>query len=131
MLDIERAFEPIFGETWFRPALTLEAPAIDVYEENHDLVVKAEIPGLTKDEIDVSVIGNMLTVKGEKKKEEEINEKDYYRCERAFGAFARTVEFPVAVKTDNIKASFKDGVLEVRLPKTEEAKKNVVHVKVA
>jgi HSP20 family protein len=142
-MDIEQAFEPFFSESWFRPfsrswldfwrpqAFTLEAPAIDVYEENDDLVVKAEIPGLTRDEIDVTVSGNMLTVKGEKKKEEEINEKDYYRCERAFGAFARTVELPVAVKTDNVKASFKDGILEVRFPKTEEAKKNTVHVKVA
>ena len=143
LMDIERAFEPMFGDSWFRPfqrpwldfwrpqGVSLEAPAIDVYEDKDDLVVKAEIPGLLKDELDVSVTGRMLTVKGEKKKEEEINEKDYYRCERAFGSFSRTVELPVEVKTDHIKASFKNGVLEIRLPKTEEARKNVVHVKVA
>jgi HSP20 family protein len=143
LMDIEKAFEPMFNDSWFGPfrrpwrdfwrpeEFSLEAPAIDVYEDKDDLIVKAEMPGLNKDEIDVSVTGNTLTVKGEKKKEEEINEKDYYRCERAFGSFSRTVELPVAVKTDDIKASFKNGVLEIRLPKTEEAKKNVVHVKVA
>ena len=111
--------------------MSLDAPALDVYEQKDDLIVKAEIPGLTKDEIDISLEGNTLTIKGEKKKEEEVKEEDYYRCERTYGAFSRSVELPVAVQTHKVNAAFKNGVLEIRLPKTEEAKKSVVKVKVA
>jgi HSP20 family protein len=67
----------------------------------------------------------------EKQKEEEVKDDDYYRCERTYGAFSRSIELPVTVQTDKVHASFKNGVLEVRMPKTEEAKKNVVKVKVA
>ena len=142
--DVQRMFEEWFDDFWSRPfprlwrpdfsrlrSLSLEAPALDVYEQKDDLVVKAEIPGLTKDEIDISLEGNTLTIKGENKKEEEVKEEDYYRCERTFGAFSRSVELPVGVQADKVNASFKNGVLEIRLPKTEEAKKNVVKVKVA
>ena len=111
--------------------MSLAAPALDVYDQRDDLIVKAEIPGLSKEEIDISLEGNTLTIKGEKRKEEEVKEEDYYRSERAYGAFSRSIELPVAVQTDKVNASFKNGVLEIRLPKTEEAKKNVVKVKVA
>jgi HSP20 family protein len=141
---IENIFEDWFENFWARPfprlwrpefsrlqALSLAAPALDVYEEKDDLIVKAEIPGLTKDEIDVSLDGSTLTIRGEKKKEEEIKEEDYYRCERTFGAFSRTIELPADVKPDKVNATFKNGVLEIRLPKSEEAKNKVVKVKVA
>ena len=111
--------------------MSLEAPALDVYEHKDDLVGKAEIPGLSKDEIDISLEGTTLTIKGEKKKETEVKEENYYRSERKFGAFYRTVELPTDVKTDKVNATFKDGVLEIRLPKADEAKKNVFKVKVA
>jgi len=104
---------------------------MDVFEQKDDVIVKAEIPGLTKEEIDISLEGNTLTIKGEKKEEEEIKEEDYYRSERTYGAFSRSIEPPVAVQTDKVNASFKNGVLEIRLPRTEEAKKSVVKVKVA
>jgi HSP20 family protein len=142
--DIEKMFEDWFDDFWTRPAprlwrpdvwplrrMTLKAPALDVFEQKDDLIVKAEIPGLAKDEIDITLDGKVLTIKGEKKKEEEVKEDDYYRCERTFGAFSRSVELPVAVQPDKVNASFKDGVLEIRLPKTEEAKKSIVKVKVA
>jgi HSP20 family protein len=142
--DVERMFEDWFEDfssrsfpRLWRPnfarlrSISLEAPALDVYEHKDDLIVKAEIPGLTKDEIDITIDGNTLTIKGEKKKEEEVKEEDYYRCERTYGAFSRSVELPMAVQTDKVNASIKNGVLEIRLPKTEEAKKNVVKVKVA
>jgi HSP20 family protein len=142
--DVERMFEDWFENFASRPfprlwrpgfarlrSMSLEAPALDIYEQKDDLIVKAEIPGLTKDEIDITIEGNTLTIKGEKKKEEEVKEEDYYRCERTYGAFFRSVELPMAVQTDKVNASFKNGVLEIRLPKTEEAKKNVVKVKVA
>ena len=95
------------------------------------MIIKAEMPGLTKDEIDITIDGNTLTIKSEKKKEEEVKEEDYYRCERTYGAFSRSIDLPVAVQTDKVNASFKNGVLEIRLPKTEEARKNIVKVKVA
>ena len=142
--DVEKMFEAWFEDFWSRPfprmwrpgfgrlrGISLEAPALDVYEQKDDVIVKAEIPGLTKDEIDISMKGNTLTIRGEKKKEEEVKEEDYYRCERTYGAFSRSIELPVAVQTDKVNASFKNGVLEIRLPKTEEAKKSVVKVKVA
>jgi HSP20 family protein len=142
--EIEKMFEDWFENFWSRPVARLwrpdfwrlrpaffEAPALDVYDEKDDLIVKAEIPGLTKDEIDISLEENILTIKGEKKKEEEVKEDDYYRCERTFGAFSRSIELPMNVKPDKVNASFKNGVLEIRLPKAEEAKKNIVRVKVA
>jgi HSP20 family protein len=137
-------FEDWFEDYWSRPfprlwrpdfwrlrPINIEAPALDVYEEKDDLIVKAEIPGLTKDEIDISLEGNTLTIKGEKKKEEEVKEEDYYRCERSFGSFARSIELPVDVQTDKVNATFKNGLLEMRLPKSEHARKNVVKVNVA
>lgn len=137
-------FENWFDDFWSRPVprlwrpdfwrlgtTTVELPTLDVYDEKDDLIVKAEIPGLTKDEIDISLDGNTLTIKGEKKKEEEVKEDDYYRCERSFGTFSRTIELPMEVKVDKVNASFKNVILEIRLPKAEEAKKNVVKVRVA
>ena len=112
-------------------SIALEAPALDVFGNKDDLIVKAEIPGLSKEDIDITIEGNTLTIKGQKKKEEEIKDEDYYRSERTFGAFTRSIDLPTEVKTDKVNASFKDGVLEIRLPKTEEAKKAIVKVKVA
>ncbi|GIW44319.1 MAG: heat-shock protein Hsp20 [Candidatus Binatia bacterium] len=108
-------------EVW-RPLreFELKVPAVDVYEEGDDLVVKAELPGLTKDQIDISLTDKTLTIKGEKQRSEEVKEKDYYRSERTFGSFTRTITLPVEVKADAATATLKDGVLEIRLPKTEE-----------
>lgn len=94
------------------------------------MVVKAELPGMGKEEIEVTVSGDVVTIKGEKKKEEEVKEKDYYRRERSYGSFARSVQLPCEVKGDEIKANFKDGVLEIRCPKSEEAKKKSISVKI-
>jgi HSP20 family protein len=105
-------------------------PAVDVYEEKDEVVIKAEIPGLSKEDISVQVTDSTLTIKGEKKREEEVKEDDYYCCERSFGAFSRSVDLPCDVKADQVKASFKNGVLEVRMPKTEEAKKRAITVKI-
>jgi HSP20 family protein len=112
------------------PSLSLRMPSLDLYEEKDDIVVKADIPGMSKEDIEVTMSGDVLSIKGEKKKEEEVKEKDYYRRERSYGSFARSVELPCEVKGDQIKASFKDGVLEIRCPKSEEAKKKSVSVKI-
>jgi HSP20 family protein len=101
-----------------------------VYEKGNEVVVKAELPGLSKDDIEVNLTESTLTVKGEKKQEEEVKHQDYYHYERSVGAFSRRIELPTTVKADEATASFKDGVLEVRLPKSEEAKRRVVKVQV-
>jgi HSP20 family protein len=137
--DMERMMEDFFGrrtrpwwpERWFRTEeMEVAAPAVDLYEEKDDIVVKAELPGIDKDNIEVNLTDHTLTIKGEKKKEEEIKEENYYRSERSYGSFVRTLELPKDVRTDKVKASFKNGILEVRLPKTEEAKAKEVKVKV-
>ena len=110
--------------------MELEAPAVDLFEDKNDIVVKAELPGMEKENVEVKLTDHMLTIKGEKKKEEEIKEENYYRSERSYGSFIRTLELPADVHADKVKASFKNGVLEVRLPKTEEAKSKEIKVKV-
>ncbi len=108
-------------EVW-RPLreFELKVPAVDVYEEGEDIVVKAELPGLAKDQIDVHLTDKTLTIKGEKQRTEEVKDKDYYRSERTFGSFTRTITLPVEVRADAASATLKDGILEIRLPKTEE-----------
>jgi HSP20 family protein len=120
--------ERLFGR-W--PAdLDLRAPALDVFEEKDAVVVKAEVPGMTKDDVRVDVAGDVLTLRGEKKKEEKIEEDDYYCQERTYGAFTRSVRLPVEVRAEKATATFKNGVLELRLPKSEDAKRQRVSIKV-
>jgi HSP20 family protein len=137
--DLDRMFEdflgrrmgPFWPERWWPAARTeLAAPAVDVYEEKDDIVVKAELPGMEKDNIEVNLSGDRLTIKGEKKQEEEVKKEGYYRSERSYGSFLRTLELPTEVQPDKVKASFKNGILEIHLPKTEEAKKKEIKVKV-
>lgn len=127
-----RPFPSLFGrERWLpiRP-LSIRMPSLDVYEEKDSVVVKAELPGMKKEDVEVNLVGENLTIKGEKKEDKEVKEDDYYRRERSYGSFLRTVTLPCEVKSDEIKASFKDGVLEIRMPKTEEAKKKSIPVKI-
>lgn len=94
---------------------------MDVYEEGGDIIVKAEIPGMKKEEIHIDINEKTVTVSGEKKKEEKVERKDYVHLERTYGSFARTFTLPAEVQTDKARATFKDGVLELRMPKTAEA----------
>ena len=120
-----------WGKDWEEPlSTTTYVPSVDIFETDNEVVVKAEMPGMTKDDIQVSLSDNILTIKGEKKKEEEKSDKDYYRSERVYGAFMRSLPLPAEVNPEKIHAAFKNGVLEVRLPKTEEAKKKAINVKV-
>lgn len=126
-----RRFRPWWPERWFgTEGFEMKAPVVDVFEEKDDVVVKAEVPGMDKDNIEVTLSDSTLTIKGEKKKEEEIKEENYYRSERSYGSFVRTLDLPKEVHADKVKATFKNGVLEVRMPKTEEAKAKEIKVKV-
>jgi len=142
--DMERLMEESIGHGWGQRGLPFlrrwqalkraeewaASPKVDVYEEGNDVIVKTEVPGMEKDEIEISLDGNTLILKGEKKKEEKIEDKDYSYCERYFGAFTRTIELPTDVQADKVTAALKNGVLNIRLPKLETAKKKEVKIKV-
>ena len=104
------------------------SPSIDVYDSDNELMVKADIPGLKKEEIDVSIHDGILTIKGEKKMEDEVNEENYFRSERFYGSFTRSIQLPTEVERDKVTATYKDGVLELKLPKRKEAKTKRISV---
>lgn len=128
--EINRLFEDPFAfmmpSTSFFEGWT---PAVDIYEDHDKFVLKAELPGMKKEDIDVSLDGNTLTVSGERKQEEEKREGESYRAERFFGRFQRSVTLSAAVQANKIEASYKDGILKVTLPKSEEAKRKQIQVK--
>lgn len=110
------------GSTWL--------PALDVSETKNDLVVKAEVPGMDPKDIDISLSDGILTIKGEKKQEKEEKEEDYHLIERSYGAFTRSLQLPKGIQSDKIQATYKNGILKVVLPKSEEAKKKEIKIKV-
>jgi len=108
-----RAAEPWYG--------TFQ-PSIDVRESEKEITVSAELPGMDEKDIEVLLSGDALTIKGEKKEEKEEKEKNYYRMERRYGSFQRVIPLPVEIDTKKVDASFKKGILHVKLPKTAQAK---------
>ncbi len=110
------------GREWF--------PSLDVAETKNELVVKCEVPGMDPKDIDISLSDGMLTIKDEKKQEREEKEADYHLVERSYGSFSRSVQLPKEVQGDKINASYKNGILKITLPKSEEAKKKEVKIKV-
>jgi HSP20 family protein len=129
---LRRPFQSLWrSERWLPETLIPSAmPSMDIYQEKDTVVVRAELPGMAREQIEVTLAGEMLTVKGEKKKEEDVKEQNYHRHERSYGAFVRSVSLPCGVQSDAANATLKDGVLEVRLPKTEEAKTRSIAVKI-
>ncbi|PIV21314.1 MAG: molecular chaperone [Deltaproteobacteria bacterium CG_4_8_14_3_um_filter_45_9] len=105
-------------------------PSLDIAETKNELVVKCEIPGMDPKDIDISLSDGMLTIKGEKKQEREEKEADYHLVERSYGAFTRSIRLPAEVQSDKINASYKNGVLKITLPKSEEAKKKEIKIRV-
>ena len=106
-------------------------PAFDVYEEKDNYVVKAELPGMKKEDINVSFQGGELVISGERKSETKSQEAEVFRAERYFGKFQRAVSLPTAISAKDIRAEYKDGVLTVTIPKSEEAKPKQIEVKVS
>lgn len=103
-------------------------PVVDVYDNDDNIVLKAELPGVDKKDIEVDVKGRVLTLKGERSSDNKMTEDHYYRRERCFGKFERAFNLPVDVELDKIKANYKDGVLEVEIPKPEEKKPKQITV---
>jgi len=128
--DVDRAFERIF-RTWMGPVSFSEFswnPTVDVAETSDEVVVKAEMPGMSKDDIDITVEDNQLILSGEKKQEQEEKDSNYYRVERSYGAFRRIFTLPARVDVATVKATYQDGVLTVRVPKAEAAKAKKIEI---
>lgn len=126
--EVNRLFDNFFG----RPASTAAGrawvPPVDLYETKDDLVLMMELPGVRDKDVTVSLTGDLLSVKGERRFEHDAKEQQFLHVERAFGKFERLVQLPIPVQGDKVKASYRDGVLEIRLPKTEEIKPKEIKV---
>ena len=130
--ELDRLFEsPFAGLTNASQLLSGWTPALDVYEDKENFIVKAELPGMKNEDIDVSLHDGSLSISGERKSETKHEDAEVYRAERFFGRFQRTVTLPAPVAADKVKAQYKDGVLTVTLPKTEEAKPKQIDVSVS
>ncbi|NIP15044.1 MAG: Hsp20 family protein [Pseudomonadales bacterium] len=136
--DIERLFEDFFDKRWLRPwsrewpgfesILDKKGPKVDVVDREHEIFVRAELPGMSKEDIEVSVGDDSLSVKGSSRKEEETEEGDYHRREISTSYVARTVPLPARVRGNEAKATLRDGMLEVTIPKAEDSKRRRIEV---
>lgn len=125
--EMNRMFRNFFEEYDQRGSLW--APSVDIVEENDRLELTAEIPGVDKKDVKISVQDNVLTIEGQKKQEYEEKNDSYYCCERSFGRFSRSFTIPSNVDSEKIKADYKDGILTLTLPKVEEAKPRQIEIK--
>jgi len=129
--EMDRLWENFFGERPLARVWEREwAPSLDMSETKDNFVVKVEVPGIDAKDIDISLTGDVLTIKGEKKQEKEEKEEDYHFVERSYGGFSRSVRLPAEVESRKIKASYKNGILRVTLPKSEKVKAKEVKIKV-
>jgi HSP20 family protein len=133
--DMDRMFDDFFGRRWLRPfgwerpfAEMPSMPSVDVIDRDEEVVVRAEVPGYKKEDIEISVSDSSLTIKGETKTEEKEEKGDYFHCEISHGAFTRTVALPAAVDDAKAKAVMKDGMLELTLPKLEKSKRHTIAI---
>jgi len=129
--QINRVFADVLDRTGEESNLTAWAPAVDIFETEHELVVKADLPDVDPKDLDIQIQNNILTIRGERKFEKNVKEENYLRIERAYGSFSRSFSLANTVNSDAIKAEYKDGVLTLSIPKREEAKPKQVKVNVA
>ncbi|GBC89041.1 Spore protein SP21 [bacterium HR13] len=127
---IRREFDRLIEEMWPREEVERAfAPAVEMYETDNEIVVKAELPGVKKENIEVSIKDNTLHIRGEKKEEREEKTETIHRLERVYGKFERVLTLPVDVKAEEVRAEYKDGILEIRLPKSEVSKEKKIEIK--
>jgi HSP20 family protein len=134
--EMNQLFDDFFGRTpkrWsaFGPEEGVWTPNVDVSETKDEIVVTAEMPGMKKEDIKLSVQENVITLSGGKKSEEEKKDANFYRLERSFGSFCRSFTLPTPVEAEKIKASFKDGILKVTLPKSEKVKPQEIPINIS
>ncbi len=130
--EMDRLWQEFFGKSYLpeRWEVVEWAPAVDVSETEDEVIVKADLPGVKPEEIEINLVDNVLTIKGEKKRETEEKKENYYRVERYYGSFMRAIQLPSEVDVEKVKAQYKDGVLKVTLPKKPEAKKKLIKVEI-
>jgi len=136
MMSLRNAMDRLLEDSFIRPSRFWpelgngELPLdLDIYQTDKEVVVKAAIPGVKPEEVDISLTGDILTIKGEHKEEQEVKEKNYLRKERRYGTFSRSLQVPVQVKSDKAEAVFENGVLTLTMPKVEEVKPKQIKVK--
>jgi HSP20 family protein len=128
--QINRLFNEGFERASEESNLTAWAPAVDIYETEHELVVKADLPDVDSKDLDIRVENNILTIRGERQFEKNVNQDNYLRVERAYGAFSRSFSLANTVNSEAIKADYQNGVLTLSIPKREEAKPKQIKVNV-
>jgi HSP20 family protein len=128
--QINRLFNEAFDRSSDEANLTPWAPAVDIFETEQELVVKADLPDIKPEELDIRVENNILTIRGERKFEKKVDESNYLRVERSYGSFSRSFSLANTVNTEAIKADYKNGVLTLSIPKREEAKPKQIKVQV-
>ncbi len=130
--EMDRFWDDFFGpgpRGLMRPGSEEWTPAVDVAETPEKVTVKAEVPGMDPKNIDISLVGDVLTIKGEKKSEREETKENYHLVERSYGSFSRALRLPAAVDADKIEANYEKGVLTVSCPKTEPVKPKAIEIK--
>ena len=129
--EMDNLWNSFLGDTSFPTTVSREwAPSVDVSETDDQLQIKAELPGVDAKDVKVSISGDVLTIKGEKKKEEEKKDEFYHSSERFYGSFQRSFRLPANIKTDEVDATYNKGILQLVLKKTEETKKKEIEIKV-
>jgi HSP20 family protein len=128
--QINRLFDGAFDRSSDESSVTPWAPAVDIFETEQNLVVKADLPDIKPEELDIRVENNILTIRGERKFEKKVNENNYLRVERSYGSFGRSFSLSNTVNTESIQADYKNGVLTLSIPKREEAKPKQIKVRV-
>ena len=129
--QVNRLFSDVLERKSEESSLTAWAPSVDIYETEHELVVKADLPAVDPKDLDIRVENNILTIRGERKFEKNVNEENYLRMERAYGSFARSFTLANTVNSEAIKADYQNGVLTLSIPKREEAKPKQIKVNVS
>jgi HSP20 family protein len=134
-MTLRQAMDRLFDDSFVRPSRSLEnfgqavAPALDVYQTPSEIVVKATMPGVKPEDVNIDITGDTLTIKGERKAEQEIKREDYLYQERRYGALSRSVVLPAGLKSDKTEATMEDGVLTLIVPKAEEVKPKAIKVR--
>ncbi len=135
LISLREAMDRLFEESFIRPRIGWPAPlgvgalAVDMYETDQDVVIKSSVPGVKAEDLDITITGDTLTIKGETKTEEKVEKANYIRQECRYGAFCRSLTLPTTIVAEKAKAEFENGVLTLTLPKAEEVKPKTIKVK--
>lgn len=134
MMTLREAMDRLFDDAFTRPlsvrdGWSMATPAIDMYQTENDVVVRASVPGIKAEEVQINVTGDVLTIKGEVNQDEERKDRAWHIREQRFGSFERSVALPTAVKSDKAEAEFENGILTITLPKADEVKPRTINIK--